>query len=57
PERVAHKVTPHNGPLPQGAWDTLKFYFDNVSQTPDVPARAMLVKRVKSIPGLAHYTA
>ncbi|TBU27596.1 hypothetical protein BD311DRAFT_759989 [Dichomitus squalens] len=57
PERVAHKVKLHKGPLPQGAFDTLKFYFDNVSQTPDVPARAMLAKRVSSMPGLAHYTA
>ncbi|EJF56362.1 hypothetical protein DICSQDRAFT_174943 [Dichomitus squalens LYAD-421 SS1] len=57
PERVAHKVIPHKGPLPQGAFDTLKFYFDNISQTPDAPARAMLGKRVSSMPGLAHYTA
>ncbi|TBU21553.1 hypothetical protein BD311DRAFT_678075, partial [Dichomitus squalens] len=35
-------------------------YFDNFSQTPDVPdvpARAMLAKRVKLMPGLAHHTA
>ncbi|TBU37040.1 hypothetical protein BD309DRAFT_877224, partial [Dichomitus squalens] len=31
--------------------------FDNVSQTSDVPARAILAKRVKSMPGLAHHTA
>ncbi|TBU38373.1 hypothetical protein BD309DRAFT_1022904 [Dichomitus squalens] len=66
PKRVTHKATPHKRPLPQGAWDIIKarsltrditIYFDNVFQTPDVPARAMLAKRVKSIPGLAHYTA
>ncbi|EJF56328.1 hypothetical protein DICSQDRAFT_175010 [Dichomitus squalens LYAD-421 SS1] len=57
PERVANKSTPHKGPLPQGASDTLKLYFDKVSQTPDLSAREMLARRVKVIPGIAHYTA
>ncbi|EJF56317.1 hypothetical protein DICSQDRAFT_174999 [Dichomitus squalens LYAD-421 SS1] len=56
-ERVSHKVTSHKCPLPQGAYDSIKLYFDKLSQTPDLPARAILARRVKTIPGIVHYTA
>ncbi|TBU21073.1 hypothetical protein BD311DRAFT_841983, partial [Dichomitus squalens] len=46
-KRIAHKATLPKGPLPQGARDTLKVYFHNLSQTPDVPARAHHARKTR----------